>query len=84
MYILSHYITGYHDHRGRKGGGGAGGAEAPPTLNQGGAKPLDLHSRLCTQSTMTQKQLNHVMLLHTHKDRTDKKNLLEIARVYFL
>ena len=29
--------------------------------------------------------INHVMLLHTHKDRTDNINLLEIAkRVCFL
>ena len=31
---------------------------------------------------MTQEQLNHVMLLHTHKDHTDNINLLEIAKVF--
>ena len=34
------------------------------------------------QSTMTKEQLNHVMLLHTHKDRTDNINLLEIAKEF--
>ena len=34
------------------------------------------------RSTMTQEQLNHVMLLHTHKDRTDNINLLEIAKEF--
>ena len=29
---------------------------------------------------MTKEQLNHVMLLHTHKDYTDNINLLEIAK----
>ena len=32
------------------------------------------------QSTMTEKQLNHVMLLHTHKNHSDNINLLEIAK----
>ena len=32
------------------------------------------------QSTMTQERLNHVMLLHIHKDRIDNINLLEIAK----
>ena len=31
---------------------------------------------------MTQEQLNHVMLLHTHKDPIDKINLLEIAKEF--
>ena len=31
------------------------------------------------RSTMTQKRLNHV-LLHTHKDRTDEINVLELQR----
>ena len=31
---------------------------------------------------MTKEQLNHVMLLHTHKDRTDDINLLEIAEEF--
>ena len=31
---------------------------------------------------MTQEQLNHVMLLHTHKDCTDNINLLEIAKEF--
>ena len=30
-------------------------------------------------STMTQEQLHHVMLLHTHNDHTGNINLLEIA-----
>ena len=34
------------------------------------------------QSTMTKERLNHVMLLHTHKDRTDNINLLEIAKEF--
>ena len=32
------------------------------------------------RSTMTQKRLNNVMLMHTHKERTDKINLLSIAK----
>ena len=32
------------------------------------------------QNTMIQEQLNHVMLLHTHKDHTNNINLLEIAK----
>ena len=32
------------------------------------------------RSTMTQEQLNHVMLFQTHKDHTDNINLLEIAK----
>ena len=35
------------------------------------------------QCTMTQEQLNHVILLHTHKDCTDNINLLEIAKSLF-
>ena len=31
---------------------------------------------------MTQERLNHVMLLHTHKDHTDNINLLEIAKEF--
>ena len=31
---------------------------------------------------MTQEQLNHVMLLHAHNDRTDNINLLEIAKEF--
>ena len=31
---------------------------------------------------MPQEQLNYVMLLHTHKDRTDNINLLEIAKEF--
>ena len=33
------------------------------------------------RSTMTQQRLNHVMLLHTHKDRTDDIALLDIAHL---
>ena len=33
---------------------------------------------------MTQEQLNHVMLLHTHKDRTDNINVLEMSNVPLL
>ena len=33
-------------------------------------------------NTMTQERLNHVMLLHTHKDHTDNINLLETVRDY--
>ena len=32
------------------------------------------------RSTMTQQRLNHIMLLHTHKDRTDDITLLDIAK----
>ena len=32
------------------------------------------------RSTMTQKRLNHVILLHTHKQRTDDLDLVSIAR----
>ena len=32
------------------------------------------------RSTMTQKRLNHVILLHTHKQRTDDLDLISIAR----
>ena len=32
------------------------------------------------RSTMTQKRLNHVILLHTHKQRTDDLDLFSIAR----
>ena len=31
---------------------------------------------------MTQKRLNHVVLLHTHKERTDEINVLEIAKEF--
>ena len=31
---------------------------------------------------MAEEQLNHVMLLHTHKDRIDNINLLEIAKEF--
>ena len=31
---------------------------------------------------MMQERLNHVMLLHTHKDHTDNINLLEIAKEF--
>ena len=34
------------------------------------------------RSRTTQEQLNHVMLLHTHKDRTDELNLLDIAKEF--
>ena len=33
---------------------------------------------------MNQERLNHVMLLHTHKDHTDNIYLLEIAKSVFL
>ena len=29
---------------------------------------------------MTQERLNHVMLLHTHKDKTDELELTQIAK----
>ena len=32
------------------------------------------------RSTMTQKRLNHVILLHTHKQRTDDLNLIKVAQ----
>ena len=32
------------------------------------------------RSTMTQERLNHVMLLHTHKDKTDELELTQIAK----
>ena len=31
---------------------------------------------------MTEEQLNYVMLLHTHKDRIDNINLLEIDKEF--
>ena len=31
---------------------------------------------------MSQKRLNHAMILHTHKQRTDDLNLYEIAREF--
>ena len=34
------------------------------------------------RSTMTQQTLNNVMLLHTHKDVTDKLELISIARQF--
>ena len=34
------------------------------------------------RSIMTQERLNHVMVLHTHKDHTDNINLLEIAKEF--
>ena len=34
------------------------------------------------RSTMTQEQLNHVILLYAHKDCTDNINLLEIAKEF--
>ena len=34
------------------------------------------------RSTMSQKRLNHILLLHTHKVFTDELNIVEIARVY--
>ena len=34
------------------------------------------------RTTMTQKRLNHVALLHTHKQRTDDLDLREVARTF--
>ena len=34
------------------------------------------------RSTMSQKRLNHVVLLHTHKERTDALDLLTIAKEF--
>ena len=34
------------------------------------------------RSTMTQKRLNHVTIVHTHKKRTDDLNLLDIAKQF--
>ena len=60
---------------------GGRGAEAHQLQIRGLSPPL-----VCTQdyvhnnlknylwSTMTQERLNHVMLLHTHKDSTDNIN----------
>ena len=31
------------------------------------------------QSTMLQSRLNNIMMLHVHKDRTDKLNLIDVA-----
>ena len=31
---------------------------------------------------MTQKRLNNVILMHTHKERTDKLNLLSVAKIF--
>jgi len=36
-------------------------------------------AKMYLQSTMTQKRLNHVMLLHVHKDRTDELDLIDVA-----
>ena len=34
------------------------------------------------QTTMTQKRLNHTMLMHAHKQRTDSLNITEIAQAF--
>ena len=34
------------------------------------------------RSTMTQKRLNNLLILHTHKDRVDNVNLTEIAEAF--
>ena len=36
-------------------------------------------AKMYLQSTMTQKRLNHVMLLHVHKERTDALSLIDMA-----
>ena len=34
------------------------------------------------RSTMSQTRLNHLMLLHIHKDRTDELNICDIAKEF--
>ena len=34
------------------------------------------------RSTMSQERLNHLMILHVHKDLTDKLNLISIANEF--
>ena len=36
------------------------------------------------RTTMTQERLNHLMLLHFHKDKTDKLDLVCVANDFFL
>ena len=57
-------------HRGRNRG--AGGAIAPPTLQNRGFSP----------PTMTQERLNHAMTLNIHKGRTDELNITDIAQQF--
>ena len=35
------------------------------------------------RSAMTQTRLNHIMLLHTHKEQTDEVDMLQIAKSYY-
>ena len=39
-----------------------------------------LHLKTYLRSTMSQPRLNHVMLLHIHKERTDSLYLVQFAR----
>lgn len=36
------------------------------------------------RSTMSQKRLNHVVLLHIHKNRTDELNIMEVANEFIV
>ena len=36
-------------------------------------------AKMYLQSTMTQKRLNHMMMLHVHKERTDALDLIDVA-----
>jgi len=35
-----------------------------------------------TRTTMTQQRLNHVIIMHTHKQRTDDLNLVNVAESF--
>ena len=43
-----------------------------------GAKGLKTYLR----STMSQPRLNHIVLLHSHKERTDALDLVDIAKTF--
>ena len=38
--------------------------------------------KMYLRTTMTQERLNHLLLLHIHKDRTDSLSCLEVARSF--
>ena len=52
-----------------------------PATNAGSERSFSAVRRIKSylRSTMSQQRLNHLMLLHVHKDRTDGLDLVDVA-----
>ena len=57
-----------------------------PATNAGSERSFSAVRRIKSylRSTMSQQRLNHLMLLHVHKDRTDGLDLVDVANDFIV